>query len=210
MKQEQYKIIEYLENLKSNLPAPGGGSASALSAAQGIALVMMVANLTIGKDKYKKFEKVNMEVIEHGEVLLEKSLLLLDKDAKIFNEVAEAYKLPKETQGDKEERSKAIAQATLFATEIPIEVMEVAFEGLKLTTVLMGKSNQNVISDLGAAASNLDSAIKTSWLNVLINLSTISDKEKLEEFRNLGEKIHIEGGEIARKIYEQVIENLTV
>ncbi len=208
MLQTEYKIKDYLEVLGSEAPAPGGGAVSALTAAQGIALVMMVANLTIGKEKYKKFEKVNKECLDVAEGYLNRLIELMEEDAKAFNLVTEAYKMPKETEEEKTARSKAIKEATMFATVVPIEVMEASYEGLRLTTTLMGKSNGNVVSDLGAAAVKLDAAIKSSWLNVKINLPSLKEPEKEKMFVEKGENIYTEGEEIAKKIYDQVIEIL--
>ncbi len=208
MLQTEYKIKDYLEILGSEAPAPGGGAVSALTAAQGIALVMMVANLTIGKEKYKKFEKVNQECLKVAEGYLERLIELMEEDAKAFNLVTTAYKMPKETEEEKKERSKAIKEATMFATIVPVEVMEASYEGLRLTTTLMGKSNPNVVSDLGAAAVKLDAAIKSSWLNVKINLPSLKEPEKEKDFMKKGEEIYKDGEDIAKKIYDQVIEIL--
>ena len=208
MKEGKIKIADYLSELKSEASTPGGGAVSALTLAQGIALVMMVANLTIGKEKYKTFEKINREVLDYGEVLVGRAMELVDEDIKAFNIVSDAYKLPKESDEEKAIRSKKIREASVFATEVPLEVMKVAFEGLRLTTNLMGKSNINVISDLGAAATNLEAAIKASWLNVVINLPSIKNPEKEAEFREKGENYLKEGEAISRKIYEQVFETL--
>ncbi len=208
MKETEKVIKIYLENLKSKEPIPGGGAASALGAAEGVALVMMVGNLTVGKGKYEKFEKVNVESLTFGEELLQDLMDLIDEDANAFNKVSEAYKLPKETKEEKEIRSKKISDSAIFATKVPVRVMEAALAGLKLTAGLMGKSNPNVISDLGTAAIKLEGAIKGSWLNVIINLPSIKSSALKEEFRKKGEEIYMQGEEIGRKIYEQVIETL--
>ena len=116
-------VKDYLDLLKSDAPAPGGGSVSALTAAQGIGLVGMVAALTIGKERYRDFEAVCIAAKAEADALCEKLTLAIDKDTEAFNLVSAAYKLPKDTEELKAARSKAIADATLKATEVPFETL---------------------------------------------------------------------------------------
>jgi formiminotetrahydrofolate cyclodeaminase len=200
------KFNEYIELLASNAPAPGGGSASALSGVQGTALISMVAGLTIGRAKYAEFEELNQNVIKESGEFSCKLLGLIDKDTEAYNKVSAAFKLPKETDEDKKIRSSEIASATLTATEIPFEIMETANKALALCKSLVGKSNPNAASDLGVSALNLLSCVKGAWLNVLINLSGIKDASKLEFFKAEGQKIADSAQEEADCIYKTVSE----
>ena len=101
-------IKKYMENLASNLPAPGGGSASALAGAQGISLVMMVAELTVGKEKYKEWEPYCQKAINDGTVIQANFLKVIDDDTDAYNKVGAAFKLPKNTDEEKASRSRAI------------------------------------------------------------------------------------------------------
>ena len=114
-----------------------------------------------------------------------------------------AYKLPKDTEELKAARSKAIADATLKATEVPFETLTLCLEGLKVTEKLVGKSNPNAASDLGVAALNLLAGIKGAWLNVLINLPGVKDEAAKAGFE-AGAAMVAEAEKLATDIYESV------
>ena len=113
MKLAEMKVNEYLDVLKSDAPAPGGGSASALAAAQGVGLVCMVCDLTLGKEKYAEHQEVCTEAKEKAADLYSKLVAAIDKDTEAFNLVSAAFKMPKGTDEEKAARSKAIADGTL-------------------------------------------------------------------------------------------------
>lgn len=204
MKLVELNIKEYSHLLSSDAPAPGGGAASALAGVQGIALTLMVINLTLGKDKYAEYQSLCMETKGKAEVLMKALLEGVDKDKEVFTTLSSAYKLPKETEEEKLSRSNAIAEATIGATEVPIAAMEQSLEALRLTLPLVGKSNQGAVSDLGAAAINLLSCIKGSWLNVIINLPGIKDKKLAGHFEAQGKNIFSEAEQLSDAIYKSV------
>ena len=207
MKLVELTVKDYLDLLKSDAPAPGGGSVSALSAAQGIGLVAMVSDLTIGRERYADFEegckKANAEAIE----LYAKLVEAIDKDTEAFNLVSAAFKMPKDTDENKAARSKAIADATLAATEVPFETLTLCMNALKVTETIVGKSNPNAASDLGVAALNLLAGIKGAWLNVMINLPGVKDEAAKAKFAE-GAKMVEEAEAIADAIYKKVLESL--
>ncbi len=207
MKLVDLTVKNYLDVLKSDAPAPGGGSVSALSAAQGIALVAMVSDLTIGKAKYADFEAVCQKAKEDATELYEKLIEAIDKDTEAFNLVSAAFKLPKDTDENKAKRSKAIAEATLVATEVPFETLTLCMEALKVTKTIVGKSNPNAASDLGVAALNLLAGIKGAWLNVMINLPGVKDEAAKAKFAE-GAKMVEEAEKISAEIYEKVLASL--
>lgn len=208
MKLMDLQTAEYLKLLKSDAPAPGGGSVSALAGAQAAALLMMVADLTIGKEKYPDFQDICLTAKERGAELYEKLALAVDEDTQAFNLVSAAFKMPKTTDEEKAARSKAIAQATLTATEVPYRVMEYAFEGMKLATSMEGKSNPNAASDLGVSILNFMAAIKGAWLNVKINLPGVKDEERRQAFSRGGQQIYHQAEAIARAAYDQILNQL--
>lgn len=208
MKLVEMKVNEYLDVLKSNAPAPGGGSASAIAGVQGVALFMMVCDLTIGKEKYADYQEICLQAKEDGMKLYKDLVIAVDKDTEAFNLVSSAFKMPKTTDEEKKSRSKAIAEGTLVATEVPFNTMKLAYEGLKIVQKLEGKSNANAASDLGVAVLNLISCIKGAWLNVKINLPGVKDEVAVKNFAEKGEKIIAEAEAIEKDLYNKVLISL--
>lgn len=204
MKLVDLKINEYLDVLKSDAPAPGGGSVSAFAGAQAIGLALMVAELTIGKEKYAKDQEYCQTVQKKGTALHQKLVRAIDEDTNAFNLVSKAFQMPKGTEEEKEIRKKAIAEGTLEATEVPYRVMQYAYEGLCLIEGMVGKSNPNAASDLGVSALNLAASVKGAWLNVMINLPGVKDKEKARAFAEEGKEICDKAEVLADQIYKAV------
>ena len=200
-------VKDYLDLLKSDAPAPGGGSVSALSAAQGVGLVAMVADLTIGREKYAEYEEVCKVAKEEALKLYSAFIEGIDKDTEAFNKVSAAYKLPKNTDEEEAARSAAIREANVGATEVPFETVKLCLDGLKITETMVGKSNPNAASDLGVAALNLLSGIRGAWLNVKINLPGIKDEALKAKFET-GEAMVDEAYVISKRIYEEVLASL--
>jgi formiminotetrahydrofolate cyclodeaminase len=208
MKLIDMTVKDYLDLLKSDSPAPGGGSVSALSGAQGLALMLMVADLTLTKEKYQVDHELCQKVKIEGRPIYQSLAEAIDRDTDAYNMVFAAYKLPKETDEEKAARSKAIRQANVVATQVPFEVMNQAYEGLKLVSKLVNHSNSNAASDLGVAASCLETAVKGAWLNVSINLSGVKDPELAKHFEEIGKSIYNESIILANRIVESIRESL--
>ncbi len=198
-------IKEYNDILSSDAPAPGGGAAAALAGAQGIALTLMVINLTLGREKYAEFEPLCLEIKGAAEQLMKDFLAGMEKDKDAFNALSNAYKLPRTNEEEMMLRSKAIGEATLEATEVPLEAMRMSILGLKLTQPLIGKSNRGAVTDLGVAAVNLLSCAKSARLNVLINLPVIKDQELKETYHSKCEAMYLEAEELEKEIYGEVV-----
>lgn len=173
----QKTVEEFLNELASNSPAPGGGSVAALAGALGSALTAMVCNLTIGKKKYADVEEGIKKVLEKIDPLREQFTGLINKDTQAFNKVMEAYALPKEGDALKTIRSAAIQSATKEATLVPLEVMKICVDALALAKFVAEKGNSNSVSDAGVAALMLQAAAEGAALNVKINLAGINDIE---------------------------------
>ncbi len=206
---KELKLADYLNLLASDAPAPGGGSASALCGAQGAALTAMVANLTVSRKKYEAFHDVCGQAAEEAEALRAQLVAQIDRDTDAYNLVCEAMKLPKETEEEKRTRSEKIAEATLFATEVPYETLSLAVQALSVTGTIVGKSNPNAASDLGVAAANLETCAKGAWLNVLINLGGLKDEQKANELKGAGEALLKKAEALAKEIYANVTKEIS-
>lgn len=195
-------IKNWFEELKSDLPAPGGGGVAAMSGANGIALIMMVANHTVGKVKYADFEELNRDTIDECEVLLQRMIDGIGNDKVAFEKVTNAYGLPRSTDEEKTERSRIIAEASVGAAEAPLAVMRDAVRGLELAKGLLGLSNPNLESDIYVAALCLNAAIKSAKYNVDANMSGIKKKDV-----KLAEEMAAEAEELIAKAKELDITN---
>ena len=204
MKLIDMKMTDYLDLLKSDAPAPGGGSVSALSGAQGVALFMMVADLTLGKAKYEDYQEICQNAKDKGQALYEELMAGIDKDTDAFNLISNAFKMPKDTDEEKAARKKAIADGTLAATEVPFRNMQLAYEGLQIAKTLVGHSNPNCASDLGVGILQLRACVYGAWLNVKINLPGVKDVDKARYFEEEGQKMFASAGDIARKYFNEV------
>ena len=200
-------LRDYLDVLKSEAPAPGGGSVSALSGAQGAALVSMVCELTIPKERYAEFKELCQSVREEILEIYERLTLSIDEDTEAFSKVSAAMKLPKESDEEKAVRSQAIQEATVTATEVPYKAMELCLAGLETTARIVGRSNPNAASDLGVAALNLLAGVKGAYLNVMINLPSLKGEGVKERFVDAGEIVETAQA-IAEKIYAEVAASL--
>lgn len=166
---------EFLAKLASSAPEPGGGAAAALTGATGAALVSMVANLTIGKDKYAAVQSEMEQVRDRADALRLKFLAAMDEDAESFRRVMDTYKLPRETDEQKAARKAAIQQALREASAVPSGVVGLCEEVAILSKVVTEKGNVQLITDAAIAALLADSGAQSAALNVKINLGPIGD-----------------------------------
>lgn len=174
-------LPDFLAELASSAPVPGGGSAAALNGAIGTALFTMVANLTIGKKGYEEFEEEMKATKDKLILRQERFLSLIEDDAASFKQVMVAYKLPKITELERQEREKAISDALKIAAEVPFNTMKLALETLKLCRPVVEFGNKSSISDAGVGTLNLEAAFQGARLNVLINLGGIKDSAFVAE-----------------------------
>ena len=195
-------LNEYLTELSSNSPTPGGGNVAALCGTLSASLGTMVCNLTIGKKKYAEVESemstIKTELEKYRTIFSE----LGQKDNAAFNKVMEVFKLPKETDGDKEIRSKKIEEATIGAAEIPLEVLKNCIEMLPLLKTVGEKGNKNSLSDAGVAVAVIQAAAKGAYLNVMINCSTLQNQTIANEIRKSTDIIIDEITRVSNYIFE--------
>jgi len=170
-------VVTFLDELASSSPAPGGGSAAALLAAIGAALVSMVGNLTVGKKKYADVQEDIQRILDRSEELRHKCIDLLESDVSAYTQVTKAYKMPRETEEQKAARSAAIQEALKYATAVPMDLAETCVEILKLCPECAEKGNVRAVSDVGVGALAAEAALRSAALNVLINLGSIKDED---------------------------------
>lgn len=198
-------VTEFADLLASDAPAPGGGSAAALEGAIGAALTAMVCGLTKGKKKFAEFNDLAVEAEVKALDLKNRFIDVMDRDTEAFNVVSAAFGMPKETDEEKAARSAAIQKGLEGCTATPFEMMEIAVETLELTDSILGKSNDSAASDLGVSALSLRAAIQGAWLNVLINIGSLKNKELAEDYRVKGEALLAKALPLADKIYAEVV-----
>jgi formiminotetrahydrofolate cyclodeaminase len=167
-------IAEFLGQLAARVPAPGGGASAALHAAQAAALLAMVARYSDGP-KYDQHRDVIAAVLSEADALVADALNLAEADARAFGAVAEAYKLPKDTDEDKKARSAAIEAALGAAARPPADVVQAALRLAQLSEQLLPVGNRNVLTDVAAAAEAARAAASTGAINVEVNLRGIKD-----------------------------------
>jgi glutamate formiminotransferase/formiminotetrahydrofolate cyclodeaminase len=170
-------LREFCNETLSDSPAPGGGSVAALMGALGASLGGMVANLSAGKrgwdDKLEYFSDWAVK----AQQLKDELLSLVDEDTAAFNKVMDAFALPKQSTEEKAARSKAIEEATKYAAQIPLKVMEIASKSYELLAEMAGKGNPASISDVGVGALATWACIEGAALNVRINLGQLKDEK---------------------------------
>lgn len=208
MKLAELKTAEFVDLLASDAPAPGGGSAAALEGALGAALTAMVCGLTVGKKKYAEFQELAEEAQKKATDLKARFVDVMDRDTEAFNVVSAAFGMPKATDEEKAARSAAIQKGLEGCTKTPFEMMELAVETLELTASILGKSNDSAASDLGVSALSLRSAIQGAWLNVLINIGSLKNKELAEDYRAKGEALLAKALPLADEIYDTVVKSM--
>ena len=168
-------VVQFLDALASSAPAPGGGSAAALSGALGAALVSMVCNLTLGKAKYAEVQDDISALVERSEALRHLLIDLLKADVQVYTAVSGAYKMPRNTAGEKAARSAAIQEALKEAARVPMQVAEACVQVLDLCTPAAELGNVNAVSDAGVAALLAEAGLRSAALNVIININAIQD-----------------------------------
>jgi formiminotetrahydrofolate cyclodeaminase len=170
------KIGDFLDRLADRVPAPGGGASAALHAAQGAALLGMVARYSTG-EKFAEHEAAIGRIITEADGLRAIALRLAEADAQAFTAVADAYRLPRSTDAEKAGRSAAITDALANATWPPAKLIGVAGMVVDLAGALVPMANPNVISDVAAAAEAARAATAVARVNVEINLAGITDAQ---------------------------------
>ncbi len=194
----------FLEQLASKAATPGGGSAAAVMGAQSAALISMVCNLTLGKEKYAAVEVDMQTLLDQSEALREQFTALIKADVDVFNQVMAAYGLPKQTEAQKLGRSEQIQQALKKATDVPLACAKACAKAITLSREAAEKGNRNVITDAGVAVMAAHAALKSAALNVYINIGALKDRDFAEAKKTELEQILKNADIAAEEIYQRV------
>ena len=182
-------LEDFMNETASESPAPGGGSISAYMGSLGIALGTMVANLSSHKrgwdDSWEEFS----QWAEKGKMIQNELLHLVDEDTTAFNKIMDAFRKPNKSDKEKQERKKAIEEATKNAIMVPFKVMETAFGAFEVLKAMAETGNPNSVSDAGVGALAIRSCVMGAFLNVKINASGLDDKEFVVTILQKGEEI---------------------
>lgn len=184
---------EFLQELSSKAPVPGGGGASAYVGALGMALGSMVGNLTLGKRKYAHVEEDIKELLKKSEDIIKEFESLVAKDAEVFFPLSQAYGLPQGTEEEKSARDAALQKALVDATLVPLEIAENCLKAIDLHKELAEKGTRIAISDVGVGVSFCKAALQGAKLNVMINTRIMKDQVLKEKVECRLKEIEVEG-----------------
>lgn len=168
-------LSQYLKDLAARKPAPGGGSAAALTAATGAALMSMVANYTVGNPKYKDVENRAADILLKSENLRQELEGLIDADVEAYGKLSVAMK----------KKTGELEDAYREAVRPPYEVCRISAEAMKLCVELAEIGNRNLATDTAIAAILFDSAFFCAKFNVYINLKYMKDTGYIENVHKL-------------------------
>lgn len=198
------ELHEFIRQLSSKAPVPGGGGASALIGAVGVSLCSMVANLTSGKKKYAQYQEDIEKILERTQLSIDRLLLLIEKDAEVFEPLSAAYGIPKEDPN----RDTILEKALVTACSVPMEILKEVSEILDVVAELSVKGSRLAISDVGVAASALRGAMESAVLNVYINTKLMQDREYALKTNKQAEELLNTGIKTCNAIYQQITEEL--
>jgi len=200
MKYLNASIKKYLDDLASNLPSPGGGSASALVSSLGVSCLLMVANFTVGKKGYESVQEEIKDVVAELSECKNELERYIDKDVQAYNEVISAYKLPKNTPIEIENRDKEIQNALKNAASVAFEIMEISHNSIVYAEKLLKIGNKNLITDIACGVLFLFSGIQAAKYNVAINLKNLKDSDFKQKIKKEIKKIMTDAKIISKKV----------
>lgn len=201
-------IDSYLTRLASRQPTPGGGAAAALHAAQGAALVGMVARYTTGA-KYEQHSALVQRITSAADGLAAEAMRLADADEHAFQAVIDSYKLPSDTDELKAAKAATVQAALVNAAQTPADLIHVAGAVVDLATELFDVANPNVISDVGAAADAARAAATTARVNIDINVVAIKDQDAraslARQTDGLEDKVVLAADNLVARVRERIL-----
>jgi len=185
-----FKLDSFADETASESMAPGGGSIAAYVGSLGVSLGTMVANLSAHKAGWDEKWEMYSKWAEKGQAYKNKLLYLVDEDTSAFNKIIEGFRLPKNSDKEKEVRTKAIEEATKYATEIPFQVMETAYNSMEVMQAMIKDGLPSSLSDAGVGALCARTAVIGAYFNVRINARDIKDKKFAENVLKKAENIY--------------------
>ena len=206
------KVVDYVNQVASKEPAPGGGSVSALVGSLGAALTSMVGNLTIGRKAYEKLDDSQKETIDNNLKIVQESIKVLneivDEDTTSFNVLMAAFKMPKSTEEEVSKRKKAIEEATKGALEVPLNCARECLKVLKLQKPFILYGNPNAVTDIGVGALLAYSGLEGALFNVKINLLSLKDEEYVNKIGTEIDSLLSEGSKLKEELIGAVYDKL--
>lgn len=187
-------VKDYIRELASGSPTPGGGSTAALAGALGAALASMVANLTVGRKGFEGKEDEMKKLLKGSISLAERLVRLVDEDAAAYRGVITGYRMPKNTEEEKKQRSQVIQEALKQAALVPLEVAWQCLEVMRFSVTALEMGNPNVRSDARVSMLMAYAGLQSAILNVLVNLNSIKDS-------NFTQRIEKEKDDIVRQAH---------
>jgi formiminotetrahydrofolate cyclodeaminase len=176
MNTAEHTIGSWLETLASDDPTPGGGAFAAVAAAAGAGMIAMVGRLTVGRKGFQDLDDRMRDMVSTADAARERFLAMADADASSFTAVMQAFRMPKETDADKEARTAAIQEAYAGAADVPLAVARAAVELMELAEDATAMGNPNAASDGFSAAASLHGAALSAIANVEINAAGLKDE----------------------------------
>lgn len=169
-------LRHFIDKLASKSPEPGGGSVAALTGALGAALVSMVANLTLGKEKYKDVQPQIEALLRESEKLRQNMQDLIQKDTEAYGALSGVYKMPKNTDPEKAARALKMQEALKKACQVPLEIGIKSLDVARLAQRAADIGNVAAVSDAGVAVLLAQACCQSAALNVKINVNSIKDE----------------------------------
>lgn len=201
-------VSSYLTRLAAKQPTPGGGAAAALHAAQGAALVAMVARYTTGA-RYEQHAAQVQRITQAADNLITEALRLADADEQAFQAVIDSYRLPSDTDESKDARAAGIQSALIQAAQTPAQLIKVSGDIVDLATALFDVANANVISDVAAAADAARAAAATARVNIDINVVAVKDPEArallARQTDGIEEKVVLAAEALSARVRERIL-----
>jgi formiminotetrahydrofolate cyclodeaminase len=201
-------VKSFLDELASSAPAPGGGSVAALAGALGAALISMVNNLTLGKEKYAAVQDDIKALLGKSESLRKKLADLLEEDVVVYTKLNQTMKMPRDTDEQKAARAAAMDRDLKAAAEVPLRVAEACVAVMDLCRPVAEKGNANAVSDVGVGILMAEAGLRSAALNVLINLGWIKDAAYVSQTRQKLDALMKGKPALRDEIYQLVVSRL--
>ena len=195
---------DFIDVLASSVPIPGGGGASALVGAIGVALGNMVGSLTVGKKRYVDVEEDIIRCKKEADEITKRLLELVAKDAEVFEPLSKAYSLPKSTPEELAKKEEVMAVVLKDACEVPLEIMKTCARGLDLMKEFAEKGSRIALSDAGVGATLLKSALQGASLNIYINTKSMKDRVLAQQLNDETDSLRKTYEKKADEIFENV------
>ena len=195
---------DFIDVLASSAPIPGGGGASALVGAIGVALGNMVGSLTVGKKCYVDVEEDIIRCKKEADEITKRLLELVAKDAEVFEPLSKAYSLPKSTPEELAKKEEVMAVVLKDACEVPLEIMKTCARGLDLMKEFAEKGSRIALSDAGVGATLLKSALQGASLNIYINTKSMKDRVLAQQLNDETDSLRKTYEKKADEIFENI------